>query len=259
MKEMKTTCKNLIFFLFLTFSLPLLCIFLQLKVQSSAVCFILYGIQAASPTISALIVFLISGKGIETLKKIFKKKHLLSAILYPLTVSFATMLSAKLLDCVFLHGNFSFGQLSVIRLIMIAWAFGAEEIGWRGFLEPTLNSCDMPHQAVPCIVGTIWCLWHYHYFLQDGVQVPILLFFSCCIIESYIYSFFMHHTENNILSAMSYHFSWNLFFHMFAINPSDTGDRILPYILLTIIEASLSALFWYIKKTNIMGNKSEPI
>lgn len=137
-----------------------------------------------------------------------------------------------------------------------ALQFKAEEIGLRGYLEPLLKINHIYKQIIPCIVGMIWCLWHYHYFLQKGTDVPVLLFLISCIIESYIYSFLMRCTDNNIISAMTYHFSWNLFLHIFALNPSDNNGNIFPYIILSILEILVMLLFWNIKNIN---NKISPI
>lgn len=35
---------------------------------------------------------------------------------------------------------------------------------------------------------------------------------------------------------MLYHFAWNLFVHVFAINPNDNGGNALPYIILVVLE-----------------------
>lgn len=39
-----------------------------------------------------------------------------------------------------------------------------------------------------------------------------------------------------MISAMIYHFAWNLFIHIFAINPTDNKGNSLPYIILAVLE-----------------------
>ena len=73
------------------------------------------------------------------------------------------------------------------------------------------------------------------HFLRCGEQI-ILLFFISCIIESYIYSFLMNVTCDNIISAVTYHFAWNLLIHIAALNPVNNDRSIFPYLILVILE-----------------------
>lgn len=68
------------------------------------------------------------------------------------------------------------------------------------------------------------------------------------MIESYIYSFLMEDTDNNIVSAMVYHFAWNLSLHVFAINPSDNNGDISPYVITAVIEAIVLIVYWWIRR-----------
>lgn len=78
------------------------------------------------------------------------------------------------------------------------------------------------------------------YFLFGDMNVPIVWFAIGCIAESYIYSYLLERTDNNLISAMLYHFAWNLFVHLFAINPIDNDGNKLPYALLAIIEVVIA-------------------
>lgn len=240
-----TGYKNLILFLLISFLLPFVAILAQTMISNDFICFVLYGIQAAAPTISAVVVLCLSKKTKTYFTKIFRKEHLGMAIILPFIIACTTMILAKIIFCVLFRRDFMFGSISIVRFIIILWALLAEEIGWRGYLEPLLKMYGVPKLIVPCIVGVIWCLWHYHFFLQNGIEVPIPLFFISCIIESYIYSFLMSVTHNNIVSAMTYHFSWNLFIHIAAINPIENNGNIFPYIILVILETLVLFVFQY--------------
>lgn len=172
------------------------------------------------------------------------------AVILPLILASTTMILAKLIFCVLSGRRFTFGSISITQFIIILWALWAEEIGWRGYLEPLLKELGVHKWVVPCIVGVIWCLWHYHFFLQNGIEVPILLFFVSCIIESYIYSFLMNITDNNIVSAMIYHFTWNLLIHITALNPGHNNGSVFPYIILVILETLTLLIFWSVRKAS---------
>lgn len=232
----KQEYKNLISFLIISFSLPFAAIVAQTIISNACICFVLYGIQAAAPTISAIVVLCWNKKAKISLSQMFSKEHLRMAVFLPFMIACTTMFLAKIIFCALFGRSFILGSISVTQFIIILWALWAEEIGWRGYLEPLLKSCGVDKRMVPCMVGVIWCLWHYHFFLQNGIEVPIFLFFISCIIESYIYSFLMNVTCDNIVSAMAYHFAWNLLIHIAALNPSDNNGSIFPYLILVILE-----------------------
>lgn len=231
----------------ISFLLPFVAIVLQAIVSNAFIDFVLYGIQAAAPTISALTVLCLTKKVKTYFAEMFCKEHLRMAVILPLILVGTTMISAKIIFCILFGRSFIFERISITQFIIILWALWAEEIGWRGYLEPLLKELGVRKWIAPCIVGTIWCLWHYHFFLQNRIEVPILLFFISCIIESYIYSFLMNITGNNIVSAMIYHFAWNLLIHIAALNPDQNNGSIFPYIILVILETLVLLIFWSVR------------
>lgn len=230
--------------------LPFAAVVLQAIISNDVVCLIIYGIQAAAPTIAAVIVIYFNKKMKTYFTQMFCKKHLGMAIMLPFLIACTTMFLAKAVFCILFGRSFVLGSISITQFIVILWALWAEEIGWRGYLAPLLKRCGVHKRIVPCIVGTIWCLWHYHFFLQKGIEVPIMLFYISCIIESYIYSFLMSVTGNNIVSAMTYHFAWNLLMHMVALKPVENNGSIFPYIILVILETLVLLISWSLRKAN---------
>ena len=235
--------KDLIIYLICAFLIPLAALGAQYLTANDMIRFVLYGIQAASPTISAVIVFCINGQLKERLAEMFRREHILPALLLPPLTVFAAMFPAKAVYCMIYGVPFETGDISASHFIIILWALIAEEIGWRGFLAPKLREYGTDRRLIPLITGVIWCLWHYHFFIQGSIDVPILLFFAGCVTESYIYGFFMDITAGNILSAMMYHFSWNLLLHAAAADPSENGGSIIPYLLIVINEILILAVF----------------
>lgn len=244
---MNRTCKEMSLFLLIAFILPLISIISQSIIADPLIKFILYGIEAASPSIAAAVIIMINKKYKEFFMNMFHSEHLVMAIFLPIIISFSTMFLPKLIFCFSFKTDFTLGSISSTQFIIILWALVAEEIGWRGYLQPLLENKNISNWAVPLIIGIVWCLWHYHYFLLNTIQVPILLFLIGCIIESYIYSFLMYYTNNNLISAMTYHFSWNLAVHIFAINPVDNNGNTFPYLIMIILEIFVSLMFLYHK------------
>ncbi|MEG0528191.1 MAG: CPBP family intramembrane glutamic endopeptidase [Longicatena sp.] len=254
---MKKDNKNIVLFLILAFLLPFLSVLMQSMIRNEILRFIMYGIQAVSPTIAALILLCLNKESTSFFKNIFHKQHLVFACLFPMAFACITMLLAKYIVCVWLQVDFVIGSISTVQFIIILWALVAEEIGWRGYLQPLFKKIGISEKIVPFLIGIIWCLWHYHYYIQDELQIPILLFLVSCIIESYIYSYLMYFTKGNILSAMTYHFSWNLWIHIWLINPIDNQGSLLPYAVMVFIEFICVLVFNFIKKKNCILKISE--
>lgn len=251
--KMNKLSKNVILFIIIAFLLPLMIVATQSRDLNNAIGFVLYGIQAAAPSIAAIVVFAANKELRVSFSRLFHKDYLTRAIFLPAVIVCVVMIAAKLLSSLIIgeHNSF-FGAVSCKQWIIILWAFVAEELGWRGYLEPELNKLGVNKQLIPGMVGLIWCLWHYHYFMQNNIEIPIALFLIGCIIESYIYSFLMRFTKNSLISAMTFHFAYNLMIHVVAINPSDNNGCLIPYVTMMIIEAVVLfvLILWDVKRKN---------
>lgn len=243
MAKMNKPAKNIVLFIIIAFLLPLMIVATKSSDSNNVIGFVLYGIQAAAPSIAAIVVFAANKELRASFSRLFHKDHLATAIILPAVIVCGVMFAAKLLSSLIMGVRDSFfGAVSCKQWIIILWAFVAEELGWRGCLEPELNKLGFNKQIISSIVGLIWCIWHYHYFIQNSIEIPIALFLIGCIIESYIYSFLMRFTKDNLISAMTFHFVYNLMIHVVAINPSDNNGCLIPYITMLIMEAAVS--FW---------------
>lgn len=231
--------KDINLFLCITFLFPLIPVYLQSIIHSTTITFILYGIEAASPSIAALLLIYKNKNLMVYFKKTFENKPYLKSLILPLVISFSIMFLAKLISCQIMHTEFTLKSISLSQFIIILWSLIAEEFGWRGYLQPLLKQQVKYTYLVPFIVGIIWGAWHYHYFIFQEMQVPLFFFFISCIVESYIYSYLLKWTNNNLFSAMMYHFTGNLFIHIFALNPIDNMGNILPYTLFVIVEVCI--------------------
>lgn len=247
-------------FLFIAFMLPLISVVVQSISTNAAINFVFYGIEAASPTIAAIIVLSISRTCKDFWVKYFRSKHLLTALVLPVIIVCLTMFLAKLIFCFVVKIDFTVGSVSGIQFIIILWALIAEEIGWRGYLQHFLYEHMKMPCLVPAIVGVIWCLWHYHFFMLGEMDVPVVIFFLSCIVESYIYAYLLDLTDDNLISAMIYHFAWNLFIHVFAINPNDNKGNPLPYVILVVLEIVIGLLLsLFVKKKGLIKEKSSKV
>lgn len=72
---------------------------LQILINKNSVKFILYGIEAASPTIAVMVVMGKTNSIRNFLKKNFNRKHFMLAIILPVVIVCSTMFLAKWIAC----------------------------------------------------------------------------------------------------------------------------------------------------------------
>lgn len=244
MIENMSNNRGLQIFLFgvLAYLLPFGCIFLMNNTslgQIDTVNFILFGIEAASPTIAAIIIVLFFEKK-SGIMKFFCSKFLpklkISSALGCVIVAIAIMFTSKAISCLLLKVPFEMAELTSKQFIIIVWAFIAEEIGWRGFLTQKLSTSSNP-KLVPLLVGLIWAFWHYHFFVIGTIDVIIPLFIAGCVVDSYLYAKFLIISKGNILIAMIFHMASNFFLNLFLITPNVNGGSFIPYATYVVVSA----------------------
>lgn len=105
-----------------------------------------------------------------------KENYILLGVIIPM----ALLVTAKLTWLVFSGSNPFIKGITAKKLLIIMWALIAEEAGWRGFLQERLDR-HFGCLVTPIFVGTIWALWHYHFFWLGTMSIPVLPFFIGCI------------------------------------------------------------------------------
>jgi len=223
-------------FLLLAFVLPLFCVLLMLNTalfHSGAFNLVAYGIEAAAPALAAIVTVLYFEKG-RGLRHFLKSAYLDN--LHPKIILLALLLPVvlvgvpKLLNGLLFGGGLHLGILAPKKILIICWALVAEELGWRGFLQQKLRPY-LNDFTLPLAVGLIWAVWHYHYFLSGASSAPLLLFVLSCVTDSYLYFAVTRFANGNIVPASVLHFSGNLCFNLFLINPEHNGGSLVPYLL----------------------------
>lgn len=247
---------DIAFFMLYAFGIPLICIVLMTYIplfQYGILQFILYGIEAASPSLAAIIMSS-KERGFKGVKQfLIEKYHLnlntkLCFIGFCIPVILLTL--TKLLTYVTPYNNTFITIPSFKKVIIITWALVAEELGWRGYLQDKIEE-RYGDKATPFIIGSIWTLWHYHFFLTGTMDVPIVFFIYGCILESYGYYIITKLAKGNILPASLWHFAGNLFINLYLINPEWNGGSIVPYIMSSLSSTSYLGAFIYFKRKGL--------
>lgn len=194
-----------------------------------------------APAILALLFTGIS-KGRSGIYSLFKKvkyerayaKWYLFALFTPLffcVISYAFFSLAEYESLSFPSFDRPLSSFALECFIITMGSYG-EEIGWRGYLLPELRQKHSFFSST-LIVGIIWGIWH--------LRIPVFVVYLTMVIElSLIFSWLSQKTENNILSAIILHGSFNLctllfYSHIFMSNSPKNDLMLLIYGSMAII------------------------
>jgi membrane protease YdiL (CAAX protease family) len=225
-------------FLFLAIIIPLICIGLKKYtsgLNNAILDLILFGIQGMAPALAAVITvyYNYSQKG---LKIFLKEKYFVNIdyryCLIAFFIPMGLLIFSKVITIIYLNKGFELFIPSATKFLIIFWALIAEELGWRGFLQDKIEQ-KIRMFFTPLIVGVIWGLWHYHYFLSGVMYVTFTLLILGCIFDSYGYFVITKLAKGNILPASIWHFSGNLFMNIFSLNINDGDGKYLTYMITT--------------------------
>jgi membrane protease YdiL (CAAX protease family) len=161
-------------------------------------------------------------------------------IIVPLILFALTYYIGSLLSINVQIGNNLPSIIPVMLLGIIIGGIG-EEIGWRGFFQPSL---ELKYSKIfsSIIVGIIWGLWHIGHYKNGPLFMFGFLLFT--ISASIIIVYLLKNTQNNILLSSLFHISINIGFIIF-FNNNLTNIKLiiingivwlLTAIIITIIE-----------------------
>ena len=165
-----------------------------------------------APTLGALVFCLLTGSPAaftDILKRLKPQrayfKWYACAVLLPVSLIALSALPLPMLGLPYQPwgGDALFYILNIV--FMLFGCFG-EEIGWRGFLLPTLLKRFSPF-AGSLIIGTIWGVWHINF--SYGI-LGFLLFTVTTIELSIIFTWIYNQTSGSVLAMGIFHLLLNI-------------------------------------------------
>ena len=211
-----------------------------------------------APAISAVIVTYSFSKG-AGIKRIFGRYgilkfkigwYLVSAFLIQLLFIFSLGF-----DNLFFHvhvNNLLFPQTPVFTLVSFIWLMiinSGEEIGWRGFALPKLQTLLKSPFYSSLIVGIFWSIWHLPIYLvpgQSSIPLPVFLFFTIGL--SLIYTVVFNQTNGSLFSVVLLHASTDIVPRIFDITLFQPRTWLIFGILVWV---SAILLFILVRKSRI--------
>ena len=158
-------------------------------------------------------------------------KWILLALALPF---FVTGVSSVVLSTLFEDKFVSWdGDLTFYAINFIAMMLGSigEEIGWRGYLQPTLNQRFTPFLS-SVLVGCLWGFWHLNY-----VTDPVfwLVFIISTIELSIIFTYLLHKSTGSLWTSIIFHTFINFSHRLFLWERFNTKTWLIEIIVLAII------------------------
>ena len=146
---------------------------------------------------------------------------------------------------------------SIIGLLSSCLSALGEELGWRGFMVPTVAKV-MDKKKAYVLSGIIWAVWHMPLMIAglyaaDTVMWYGLLMFVCELTIMAVIMAVIREKSNSVLPAVLIHASHN--FYDQTILQSVTTDKRVPYLagetgVLTVVIAGiiLAILLWAVRE-----------
>lgn len=142
-----------------------------------------------------------------------------------------------------------FGESATLWLFIVPFFFidfiaNGEEIGWRGYVLPRLQS---RHSALvsTIILGVIWGLWHLPKFLSDWNAVSFAWFMGHTMAAAFIYTWVYNGTRGSLLLVTILHASSNtagIFLPMASTVSNQNMGAYMAYVLLEWVAAVVIVL-----------------
>jgi membrane protease YdiL (CAAX protease family) len=127
-----------------------------------------------------------------------------------------------------------------------------EEIGWRSFLQPTM---EKKYSVIfsSIIVGLIWGLWHMQHYINGILFVLVYVIFTISV--SIILVFILKDTKYNIIISSIFHASINMSFRIFFGENMDSNVILRIFLINSIIWLIFAAIIVFCNKGYYMNNK----
>ncbi len=110
-----------------------------------------------------------------------------------------------------------FAMIPVLWLLALPFGPLPEELGWRGWLLPRLQSIMSPLQA-SLVVGVVWTFWHTPMFWFPGAAIPsslelsataVLLYLAQIVAEAILFTVLFNRSNGSVLLAIVFHTAFN--------------------------------------------------
>jgi membrane protease YdiL (CAAX protease family) len=147
---------------------------------------------------------------------------------------------------------------AVLALFVFTLLFGGplgEEIGWRGYALPRLQSRQSSLVA-SVVLGAVWGLWHLPLFWIEGslqAGIPATWFVASIVAESIVYTWVYNHTRGSLLPVCLFHAAINTWAKLILLPALAAGLR--PLLLAFGAEVVLAVIIVAVERPSFVSRK----
>lgn len=211
---------------------------------------VLMGAQLG-PAISFLITRTIFRQKTVTINfKIKNSSFLLWSIIIPLVIILSSARVITLLGKHYVKSDFK-GTIFLLFAISSFIGCLGEEIGWRGYLLPTLSE---KHSMLisSLLTGIMWGAWHFTKIISYGV-VPYLLFIPLISAFGVIMGWIYFRTEHSLTYMITFHLCINLISGLLLTERECISFYIAGFLISLVIILAI----WFVDKEFFHIRKSD--
>jgi len=140
----------------------------------------------------------------------------------------------------------------IVFLYIFVFSALGEEIGWRGFALPLLQTRFSPFSA-SLILGLIWSLWHLPLFWMSGnfhQELPLSWFLLQIFGSTFLYTWMYNHTRSSLLIMLLFHTASNAAMGLLPILPLDNGSSLRPlWLTVGLLWLGVGLMLWFERHT----------
>jgi membrane protease YdiL (CAAX protease family) len=128
------------------------------------------------------------------------------------------------------------GAVVLFVLFIFPGSAGGEELGWRGFALPHLQTVRSALDS-SVVLGVAWGVWHLPLYLTGADIRPLSLFAPWVVLTvatSVIYTWLYNGTGGSLLIVVLFHAASNVFLAVFVVDPFE--DQLTqPFLILVAL------------------------
>lgn len=205
-----------------------------------------------APAISAIVVIWWA-QGKASVQGLFRRYtiwrfsivwYLLAILLMPIIYFIAFVITIFLAHTSLTHLFFSNSPLFlVVAYIYLMVINSGEEIGWRGFALPALQTLLHKPVIAGLALGIIWALWHLPLYLNPEVAtMPYPLFIMLTVGLSVIYTHLFNGSEGSLLPVVMLHAATDLLPRILQLTQVGPQFWVVSTIVIWLVATGLSLI-----------------
>lgn len=111
-----------------------------------------------------------------------------------------------------------------------------EELGWRGYLLPLLQT-RYSATVASLVLGTFWFLWHLslrNLSVGGNSGFPLSLWAVSIVTTAFVYTWLFNNTDGSVLAVTVFHGLLNVLNGLVVLQPSATDDPSSAYAIVSV-------------------------